>query len=71
MRLDVLPDDEWDDRTGAALAMLLPKRRRNVRCAGSILATLVRHPDLARAFVTFSTHLYEWHHHAQAAAEAV
>lgn len=95
MRVHPLPDEEWDEQTRAALAMLLPKRRRNVRGAGNVLATLVRHPDLAKAFVTFSTHLlftttlsarlrelailrisrrrnseYEWHHHAQAAAEA-
>lgn len=56
-RVDPLPDDEWDDRARAAFAMLLPRQRRNVRGAGNILATLARHPDLARAYVTFSTHL--------------
>lgn len=56
-RLDPLPDDEWDDQVRAALAMLLPRQRRNVRDAGNVLATLARHPELARAYVTFSTHL--------------
>ena len=56
-RVDPLPDDEWSDETRAALAMLLPRRRRNAGGAGNALSTLVRHPELTKAYVTFSTHL--------------
>lgn len=57
MRLPPLPEDQWDDRTREALAGLLPRSRRNADGAGPALATLVRHPDLAEAFLAFSTHL--------------
>jgi AhpD family alkylhydroperoxidase len=57
MRLPPLPGEEWDDRARTALADLLPAHRRDPRGAGNALATLVRHPDLARAFLAFSTHL--------------
>lgn len=57
MRLPPLPDDQWDDRTRAALAGLLPEERRNLRGAGNALATLVRHPGLTEAFLGFSAHL--------------
>jgi 4-carboxymuconolactone decarboxylase len=57
MRLPPLPGDEWDDRTRAALAGLVPRGRQNPEGAGVALATLVRHPDLAKAFLGFSTHL--------------
>jgi AhpD family alkylhydroperoxidase len=57
VRLAPLPDAEWDDRTRASLAGLLPERRRNLRGAGNALATLVRHPDLADAFVRYNAHL--------------
>lgn len=57
MPLPPLPDEQWTDRTRSALAVLLPEHRRNVRGAGSALATLARHPDLAEAFLTFSKHL--------------
>jgi 4-carboxymuconolactone decarboxylase len=57
MRLGPLPEDQWDDRTRAALAALLPPDRRNPRGAGNALATLARHPDLAEAFLPFNTRL--------------
>ncbi|MFB4309661.1 carboxymuconolactone decarboxylase family protein [Actinomadura sp. GTD37] len=57
MRLPPLPEDEWDDETRAALAVLLPERRLNPRGAGDALATLARYPALTRAFLTFSRHV--------------
>jgi 4-carboxymuconolactone decarboxylase len=57
VRLGPLPEEQWDDRTRAALAALLPPERRNPRGAGNALATLVRHPDLAAAFLPFNTRL--------------
>jgi AhpD family alkylhydroperoxidase len=57
MRIAPLPDDEWDDRSRAALAVMLPERRLNVKGAGTAMATLVRHPDLVEAVLTFNKHL--------------
>jgi 4-carboxymuconolactone decarboxylase len=57
VRLGPLPEEQWDDRTRAALAALLPPERRNPRGAGNALATLARHPDLAAAFLPFNTRL--------------
>jgi AhpD family alkylhydroperoxidase len=57
MRLSPLPADQWDDATRDAVAGMLPEERRNPRDAGNILATLVRHPKLARAFLRFSGYL--------------
>jgi 4-carboxymuconolactone decarboxylase len=57
MRLAPLPADEWDDAVDHALAGLLPAERRNPAGAGNALATLVRHPQLARAFLRFNGHL--------------
>jgi AhpD family alkylhydroperoxidase len=57
MRLSPLPEDQWDERARAALSGLLPRARRNPHGAGNALATLVRHPDLTGAFLTFNTHL--------------
>ena len=57
VRLGPLPEEQWDDRTRAALAALLPPERRNPRGAGNALATLVRHPDLTAAFLPFNTRL--------------
>ena len=57
MRLGPLPEEQWDDRTRAALAALLPPDRRNPRGAGNALATLARHPDLTEAFLPFNTRL--------------
>jgi AhpD family alkylhydroperoxidase len=57
VRLPPLPDDAWDDEVRAALTGFLPRRRHNAREAGNALATLVRHPDLARSFLGFNVHL--------------
>jgi 4-carboxymuconolactone decarboxylase len=57
MRLPPLPADQWGDPERAALADLLPAKRRNPRGAGTAMATLVRHPDLARAFLGFGGYL--------------
>jgi AhpD family alkylhydroperoxidase len=56
-RLAPLPPEQWDERARAALAGLVPEHRRNPRGAGNALSTLVRHPDLAEAFLTFNTYL--------------
>ena len=55
--LPPLPADQWDDRTRAALAGLVPRGRQDPEGAGVALSTLVRHPDLAKAFLGFSTYL--------------
>jgi 4-carboxymuconolactone decarboxylase len=57
MRLAPLPADEWDDAVDHALAQTLPAERRNPAGAGNALATLVRHPKLARAFLHFNGYL--------------
>ena len=56
-RLVPLPDEEWDDRARAALTALLPPERANARDAGNVLATMVRHPDLTRAYLRFNAYL--------------
>ena len=56
-RLLPLPDDEWNDTARSALAALLPLERANARDAGNVLATLVRHPDLAGAYLPFNAYL--------------
>ncbi|WP_077087306.1 carboxymuconolactone decarboxylase family protein [Mycobacterium rhizamassiliense] len=57
LRLTPLPADEWDDRTRAALASLIPAERANPVGAGNILATLVRHPELTRVYLPFNAYL--------------
>ena len=57
MRVPPLPADEWDDAVDQALSGLLPPERRNPDAAGNLLATLVRHPKLTRAFLRFNNHL--------------
>jgi AhpD family alkylhydroperoxidase len=57
MRLPPLPAQEWDDRTRAALAGLVPRSRQDPDGAGPALSTVVRHPDLAKAFFAFNTYL--------------
>ena len=57
MRVPPLPADQWDDAVDRALAGLLPVEKRNPQDAGNALATLVRHPDLAGAFLRFNVHL--------------
>jgi alkylhydroperoxidase family enzyme len=56
-RVTPLPDDEWDEGTTKALSPLLPAERANPHDAGSLLATLLRHPSLTRAYLTFNAHL--------------
>lgn len=57
LRLAPLPDEEWDDRARAAVAALLPPERANARDAGNLLGTMVRHPDLTRAYLKFNAYL--------------
>lgn len=56
-RLTPLPAGEWDDEVRDALSPLLPAERTNPRDAGNLLATLVRHPPLTRAYLEFNAHL--------------
>lgn len=57
MRLSPLPADQWDEAARHAVAGMLPEERRNGRDAGNLLSTLVRHPDLTRAFLRFGAYL--------------
>ena len=57
MRVPPLPADQWDDAVDHALSGMLPAERRNPSSAGNLLATLVRHPNLTRAFLRFNSHL--------------
>ncbi|MCV7410703.1 carboxymuconolactone decarboxylase [Mycobacterium florentinum] len=57
VRLTPLPAGEWDDRSRRAIASLIPAERANPTGAGNILSTLVRHPDLTRAYLPFNTYL--------------
>jgi 4-carboxymuconolactone decarboxylase len=57
MRLSPLPADQWDDAARHAVSGMLPEERRNPQGAGNVLATLVRHPKLTRAYLRFSSYL--------------
>jgi alkylhydroperoxidase family enzyme len=57
VRVPPLPADQWDDAVDHALSGMLPAERRNPSSAGNLLATLVRHPKLTRAFLRFNNHL--------------
>ncbi|TFV56982.1 carboxymuconolactone decarboxylase family protein [Mycobacterium sp. PS03-16] len=57
MRVPPLPADRWDDDVRRALSVMVPPERQNPEAAGNLLATLVRHPDLTRAFLRFNVHL--------------
>jgi 4-carboxymuconolactone decarboxylase len=57
VRVPPLPADQWDDAVDHALSGMLPPERRNPAGAGNLLATLVRHPTLTRAFLRFNNHL--------------
>jgi alkylhydroperoxidase family enzyme len=57
MRLSPLPADQWDDAARHAVSGMLPEERRNPQDAGNVLATLVRHPKLTRAYLRFSSYL--------------
>jgi 4-carboxymuconolactone decarboxylase len=55
--LTPLPSAQWNDGTRAALSSLIPAERANPEGAGNVLATLVRHPDLTRAYLPFNAYL--------------
>jgi 4-carboxymuconolactone decarboxylase len=57
VRVPPLPADQWDDAVDDALSGMLPPERRNPSGTGNLLATLVRHPKLTRAFLRFNNHL--------------
>ncbi|PRC41987.1 carboxymuconolactone decarboxylase [Mycobacterium sp. ITM-2017-0098] len=57
MRLAPLPADQWDDTVDNALSGLMPAERRTPEATGNLVATLVRHPKLTRAFLRFNFHL--------------
>ena len=57
MRLAPLPADQWDDEVQHALKGMLPRDRQNPEGAGTALSTLVRHPDLTKAFLGFNVYL--------------
>jgi 4-carboxymuconolactone decarboxylase len=65
-RLTPLPPDAWDDDVRTALSPLLSAERANPRDAGNILATLVRHQPLTRAYLEFNL----WDHHVVLAQRA-
>lgn len=56
VRVPPLPADQWDDAVRDALSSM-PAERHNPEAAGNLLATLVRHPKLTRAFLRFNFHL--------------
>jgi alkylhydroperoxidase family enzyme len=56
-RVTPLPEEAWDEGTTRALSPLLPAERANPHDAGSLLATLLRHQPLTRAYLTFNAHL--------------
>lgn len=57
VRVTPLPADQWDDAVDDALAVMLPKERRNRDTASNILSTFVRHPALTKGFLGFNVHL--------------
>lgn len=52
-----LPAPDWDDAAREALSPLLPPERANPRDAGNVLSTMVRHPALTRAYLTFNAYV--------------
>lgn len=57
MLLPPLPAEQWDEHVEQALRGMLPRARRNPVGSGNGLATLVRHPDLTKAFLALNVHL--------------
>lgn len=57
VRLTPLPAEDWDERARASLSSLIPAERANPSGAGNVLSTLVRHPDLTRAYLPFNAYL--------------
>jgi 4-carboxymuconolactone decarboxylase len=56
-RVIPLPPEDWDGSAREALAPLLPPDRINPADAGSLLSTLLRHPPLTQAYLTFNAYL--------------
>jgi len=57
VRLTPLPAEQWDDEVQLALKGMLPRDRQNPEGAGTALSTLVRHPDLTKAYLGFNVYL--------------
>ena len=57
VRLTPLPADQWDDDVRGAFKGMLPRERQTPEGAGTALSTLVRHPDLTKAFLGFNVYL--------------
>jgi 4-carboxymuconolactone decarboxylase len=57
VRLTPLPAEQWDDEVQLALRGMLPRDRQNPQGAGTALSTLVRHPDLTKAYLGFNVYL--------------
>lgn len=57
MRLTPLPAEQWGDEVKLALKGMLPRDRQNPQGAGTALSTLVRHPDLTKAYLGFNVYL--------------
>jgi alkylhydroperoxidase family enzyme len=57
MRISPLPAAEWNGEVQQALGAILPRDRQNPEDAGTALATLARHPALAKAFLGFNVYL--------------
>jgi 4-carboxymuconolactone decarboxylase len=57
MRLPPLPADQWDDTVDTALRGMLPRWRRNPENASTVLSTLVRHPALTQAYLSFNVYI--------------
>jgi alkylhydroperoxidase family enzyme len=57
VRLTPLPAEQWDDDVQLALKGMLPRDRQNPEGAGTALSTLVRHPDLTKAYLGFNVYL--------------
>ena len=57
LRVAPLPDSQWDDRSRAALASLIPPERANASGAGNVLATMLHHPELTAAYLPFNAYL--------------
>jgi 4-carboxymuconolactone decarboxylase len=56
-RIPPLPPEQWDDAVRGALSPLLPAERSTPEFAGNVLATMVRHQPLTRAYLAFNAHL--------------
>jgi AhpD family alkylhydroperoxidase len=57
VRIPPLPADQWDDTVDAALKGMLPRWRRNPENASTVLSTLVQHPALTQAYLSFNVYI--------------